>query len=353
MEPVKAMRLCIYSTSFFPSIGGTEKASWLLACEAHRNGHKVTIITETPADSWINPIPEIEVIRKPSFHRLRRTYRDHDILIINGGLSARAFLPAMYLPIKVVPLHAMITDGLRRSGSPKDWAGDQIRKLLALNADCHVGVSRFVLKAAGVEGWVIPNMIDPELLKWRDALGPADKEFDLIYAGRLERSKGLHELIEQLAELHTAGISTRLLICGDGSSSEDLRKLTKARKLSDFVQFDRADSPEQLARFYARSRSVVHTPLAKEGFGMTLIEGMAFGIPSVITNIPALPDTAGEAAWCLDTLQSENLKPVITSIQNEDETYRQKAEYAALRANQFTPAGVYQQWEQLFDELLM
>ncbi len=345
------MRLCIYSTSFYPSIGGTEKATWLLATEAAGAGHDVTIVTETPAQNWSNPEPDITVVRKPTFHRLRKVYHHSDVLVINGGLSARAFLPAMYTSVKVIPLHAMITDGLRKNGSLKDWVGDQVRRLLAMKADCHVGVSHYVLEAANVEGRVIPNMIDPELLNWRREKEPARKSYDLIFAGRLEKSKGVHLLIQQIAGLHEDGLPVSLLICGDGSARQELMHQVQESGLNELVHFRYSDTSGKLAGYYAESRAVVHTPVANEGFGMTLIEGMAFGIPSVITNIPALPDTAEETAWCLDELNPESLSKVVTSIKNEDREYQQKAARARERAEQFTPQSVYRHWEDLFEEL--
>ena len=344
------MRLCIYSTSFYPGIGGTEKATWLLACESFKAGHEVTIVTETPPRSWKNPEPSIAIVRQPGFKFLRKLYHRQDVLVINGGLSARAFLPAMFTGMKVIPLHAMITDGMRGNASLKDRMGDQVRRLLAIKADCHVGVSRFVLEAAGVEGMVIPNMIDPELMKWRELFRDTPKQFDLIYAGRLERSKGVHIILNQLARLKQSGTDVSLLICGEGSEKENLQNQVESHGITNKIRFELAESPKKLAELYSKSRAVIHTPLAKEGFGMTLIEGMAFGLPSVITNVPALPDTAGEAGWCMDTMSSEYLKPIIESIQKEDEHYLQKSREAELRAEQFTPEQTYQSWEEVFRE---
>ena len=345
------MRIGIYSTSFYPSLGGTEKATWLLAGQAVRAGYEVTILTRTPADNWTNPEPRIRILRNPGWNRLAREYRKLDALVINGGLSARAFLPSVFSDVRVIPLHAMITDGMRGGTGLRDRLGDHIRSVMARQAHRHVGVSPLVLEAAGVEGEVIPNMIDPELLQYRSVLQEESQIYDLIYAGRLEQSKGIHRLLEVLAQLSEAGTDARLLICGDGGYKSTLREMAKSMGIEELVDFKLAGTAQELARAYARSKAVVHTPLAYEGFGMSLIEGMAFGLPSVINAMPALPWTQGGAGWQLEELTTDRLRPVIQSIQNRDEEYRAKSKKAAAKAEAFLPEQVFGQWQELFQTL--
>lgn len=113
----------------------------------------------------------------------------------------------------------------------------------------------------------------------------------VLYVGRLERSKGVGDLVEAFASAVTSFPALRLVIVGGGKKAygEELKKLVRSRGLEGAVTFtgrvDRAD----LCELLAASRALV-LPSLMEGFGITLIEAMAAGKPCVATWVGAVPE---------------------------------------------------------------
>src|SRR5204862_2157802 len=58
-------------------------------------------------------------------------------------------------------------------------------------------------------------------------------------------------------------------------------------------------SPERLAQLYAGAAALVH-PARDEGFGLTVLEGMATGTPVIAVRNAAIEELAGEVALIVD-----------------------------------------------------
>lgn len=163
---------------------------------------------------------------------------------------------------------------------------------------------------------VVPNGVDssgfvPAGAKAR-ADGPAERP--LLFVGRVSPEKGVHVLLRAFNRVREAFPETRLLIAGPycplprdfivglsddphvaalGRLYQDdymahLRTLLNGH-LSDGVTFLGALPHAEMARTYA-SASVVINPALSEAFGMSLVEGMATGIPVVASRVGGMPE---------------------------------------------------------------
>lgn len=127
------------------------------------------------------------------------------------------------------------------------------------------------------------------------------------FAGRLDAAKGVDVLLRALA----LDESLRARVCGDGPERAGLEALAQTLGVSDRVEILGAVEPERLPAFY-RSLDVLAVPSLTttswvEQFGRVALEGMACGIPVVVSDSGALPEVVGEAALVVPEGQPADL----------------------------------------------
>lgn len=129
-----------------------------------------------------------------------------------------------------------------------------------------VDVDRF----AGAEPF--PDLVDPD-------------RPTLLFVGRLERRKGLEELVRSFVRLKAERPALRLLVVGDGPERARCQELLPATLRADALFLGQVPH-EDLPRFYASADVFVAPALGGESFGIVLLEAMAAGLPVVATTIP-------------------------------------------------------------------
>ncbi|MCV7005317.1 glycosyltransferase family 4 protein [Mycobacterium gordonae] len=133
---------------------------------------------------------------------------------------------------------------------------------------------------------VIRNGIDAA--RWPFAARrPRKSPAELLYVGRLEYEKGVHDAIAALPKIRRNHPGTTLTIAGDGTQQdwliEQARKY-KVRKATHFVGHLHHD--ELLAALHRADAAVL--PSHYEPFGLAALEAAAAGIPLVTSNTGGL-----------------------------------------------------------------
>lgn len=216
------------------------------------------------------------------------------------------------------------TVGTFHAWSDRDRAYSLARPLLrrvALGLDARVAVSpaacSYHAHALGLDERafvVIPNAVDVARFADAEPISGAMPP-TLLFVGRLERRKGLEQLIRALIILKSERPDVRLLVVGEGPERDRCQALIPARLRSDVVFLGRVEQ-DDLPRFYKSADIFVSPALGGESFGIVLIEAMAAGTPVVASDIPGYravlrdglhgrlvpPDAPRELAAALATL---------------------------------------------------
>lgn len=100
---------------------------------------------------------------------------------------------------------------------------------------------------------------------------------NVIVVGRLEREKGLFDLIDIIKKVNDLDKSITFTICGDGSLRNDLVNYVKELGLSKCVKFKGNLSSIQLRKEYEKSSLFLMTSY-EESFGLVLLEAMSYGL---------------------------------------------------------------------------
>jgi glycosyltransferase involved in cell wall biosynthesis len=112
----------------------------------------------------------------------------------------------------------------------------------------------------------------------------------LFTARRLEPRMGVDHLIEALSLLDDEVV---LAVAGDGSLREDLARRVDLLGLTSRVRLLGKVSEEDLRGLYAAADLFVLPTIAYEGFGMSTVEALAAGTPTIGTAIGATPEIVG------------------------------------------------------------
>jgi len=112
----------------------------------------------------------------------------------------------------------------------------------------------------------------------------------LVHLGRLMRYKSVEVAVRTLARVRALLPQARLAIAGDGPEGPRLQRLARRLGISEAVDFLGYLSHDDKVRLLWESH-VLLNPSPKEGWGLTVIEANACGVPVVASRRPGLVDS--------------------------------------------------------------
>lgn len=248
----------------------------------------------------------------------------------------------------------------------KTFGRSEIRRMLSL-ADHVVCISDFLAEDLGArlrracgrreyESLVkkiapIPNGVDLEMFhpggERESALAPPV----VIFVGRVQPVKGPHLLLEAAKQLQQSGRRINVRIVGSQAFTaeapltpyeESLREM--AAPLGESVQFQPFVTRHEIAGEYRKADIFCMPSVWHEPFGMTLLEGMATGLPTVATRRGAIPDTGGAALQYFEPTKVGELTAILAGLVDDVAARREWGQKARRRAEEFS-------WDRHYNEL--
>ena len=324
-----------FVTTFYPphNFGGDGIAVQRLARALARRGHRVTVIYDADAYDLLAPAaappaepePEgVEVVAlrsrlgglspilthqlgRPIVHRRRLAelldrgdfdvVNFHNISLVGGPgiLSCGGSALKVYLAHEhwlVCPTHVLWRDDrepcpgkrcfrctLRHRRPPQLYRYTGLLERRLHEVDVFVALSEFSRAKHEEFGFPRPMEVLPAFLPElpEDTMveggAPPHPRPYLLFAGRLERLKGLDDVLPAFADPQSP---IDLLVAGDGRHGPTLRSLAGA---GERVRFLGQLTGMELARYYRHALAVLSPSLGFETFGLTLIEAFRQGTP--------------------------------------------------------------------------
>lgn len=323
------MRICFISRRFFPAISGMSIYAQNYLHELVKLGHDVVMISQYRNDEVgtkiygggpPGPVEGVEVIGLES----------HGEQLVNSGQAAdfesdinamveTALAAHAVKPFDIVHAQYAYPNGLaaieisRRTGIPNTisiqggdghWVGlccqthqQAIRAVFNYANELIIGSSSFADEVHENHGvplerfTIIPGAINSDHFSPRlnRMLGDIDTPTKLLYHGRVDRRKGVLELIEAVRLLKKSGRNLQLCISGIGPDLDAAKALTKSMDLNDVIEFTGYVSYDDVPGVY-RSADIFVSPTWSEGFSNTILEAMASGLPVVAARAVGVVD---------------------------------------------------------------
>lgn len=166
-------------------------------------------------------------------------------------------------------------------------------KIIAVSGEIKEDLSRYGIRESRIE--VIPNAVKTDIdqnvflenrRNSRQFYGFSDKDFVLGYVGRLSQEKGVKDLIEASWMMINSRVPVKVLILGEGPQKKELVDIVKKWRIESAVVFAGfKDDVEKLLP----AMDVFVLPSLTEGTPMSLLEAMAYGIPTIASAVGGIP----------------------------------------------------------------
>jgi glycogen synthase len=155
---------------------------------------------------------------------------------------------------------------------------------------------------------------------------------ELLYVGRLEYEKGVHEAIAALPRIRRAHPGTTLTIAGDGTQLDWLVEQARKHRVLKATRFvGRLDHDELLAALHRADAAVL--PSHYEPFGLAALEAAAAGTPLVTSNIGGLGEAVinGETGMSCPPRDVAQLAKAVRAVLDDPAAAQRRARAARER----------------------
>ncbi|MCC6818851.1 MAG: glycosyltransferase family 4 protein [Bacteroidia bacterium] len=271
------MKILVYSSVFYPAIGGIENHTLFLVREFVDQGHQFKLVTEQTQDPN-KPLDAIEVVHASDKWRQLQLFFWSDLVYMPNitlkGVWLFAFNPFKKWVISHNDFHLMYSNDLKT----------KFKNFLIKRASGNISVSQSVADFLKVPSKVIYNCYNNDLFKlYPDEL----RVYDFAFVGRLVSQKGCELLIDACAEIE---LNYTLNIIGDGFEMEALKAKVSQLGLNLKIHFLGFKQNEDLARLLNQHHTMIVPSLDVEGFGIVALEGMACGCHMIVSNAGGLSE---------------------------------------------------------------
>lgn len=397
----RPLRFCMVTTFYPPySFGGDAVFVERLSHELAARGHEVDVVhcadafhvlggntggqavlehprirvhtLKSPA-GWVWPLA-MQQTGGPAFHagKLRALLeRDYDVIhyhnvsliggpdVLRYGRAVKLYTMHEYW--LVCPMHVLFRDNrapciephcfrctLAHRRLPQFWRATRKLKDAVRHVDVFLALSKFSIemhRARGLEGdlrLLPPFARRPEPVD--EPAGPPAPYF--LFAGRLERLKGLHTLIPDFLRYSPA----ELWIAGTGSQEAELRRLAAGQPR---VRFLGHVAQPRLAELYRRALAVIVPSLCYEGFPLVVAEALSEGVPLVARRLGSLPELVEDTGAGLAYSNSDELASALRILLEEPDVRRRMGTTAKqVYERDLTPEAHLERYFLIIEELL-
>lgn len=140
----------------------------------------------------------------------------------------------------------------------------------------------------------------------------------LLYVGQIEKTKNVEGLVRAYSRNRTALGGCDLILVGKtGNAYETVMKTISELDLGGTVRHLGYVPEEDLPCLFTLAKALVFPSLV-EGFGLVLLEAMAYGVPVIASNAGSLPEVAGDAAVLVPPGDERALSNAMARVVRDD-----------------------------------
>lgn len=132
---------------------------------------------------------------------------------------------------------------------------------------------------------------------------------NILFVGRLEKAKGIYDLLDALVEINKLNIDYRIDVIGGGVEIDNINIHVKNNRLrNNVIIHGLINNKEVLSEFYKKTDIFV-MPSHHEGFPRVLYEAMTYGASILTTFVGSIDSTMKDEYNCLE-IKSKNYNSI-------------------------------------------
>ena len=288
-----------------PEAGGAELHLFEILRRAVRDGDRAVWLAERfPGAPEEDRLEGIEIHRAGSWYNAhlalgalyRRRFRRERFDLVVEDINKVPFFAPLYAtaPVLAVVPHLFGSTAFHEASAPVAafvWAHESLiptvyrkSRFLAISESTRDDLARRGIARDRID--VVRCGLNQE--DYAVTVPPeARVEPEIVFLGRLRRYKGAQHAIRALPGILAAVPGARLSIVGDGPYRPELERLAKQLGVADRISFKGAVRQAEKVAALNRAQVAVN-PSPKEGWGLTVIEANACGVPVVASRSPGL-----------------------------------------------------------------
>lgn len=341
--------------------GGTERVCSIIADELSHIGYDVSILSITGGDNpffplsknieteSLFPMPGRTLYRTPAIIYKLRSYlkkESIDTLVVVETMSVLFTLPAIQgLSIKHIcweHFHFNVDLGKRSRGLA--------RQLAARHCDAVVTLTKkdkeYWLQGTKHKSQII-SIPNPSPYKTQKCKKRQESKI-VLAVGRLTHPKGFDLLIQAWAKVAKEKCDWQLIIVGEGEDRQLLTELINEYQLNSKVNL--VGTVNNIEDYYKKS-DIFCLSSRYEGFGMVLIEALAFGLPIVSFDCELGPAEILEdtGAVLVPLSNIELLADALIKVMDNEEQRETISLRSIEKSKVYQPKAIISDWIQLIE----
>ena len=365
------MKIGFMANYFYPATGGMEELTFSIARELVKRGHEVHVFTSDRKDG--KKFLKEEVVEGVQFHRSRLWFKFKYYLKFNPGIAFKhlkydldvlhvqslgfifqdfgVVLRKIFFKTKLIntphgPFMALDMYPWWQKILRKIYVAFEypINKLYDLGIQVNPSQYKWMKKYGFCNVKFIPNSIPASVFDKVEGnfMDNLKKEFVISYIGRVQKYKGLRDVVRVLPEL-----DVKFLVMGgevDGEY-EELRRIARELRVEDkLIIAGRVSEEEKLQGLDCSQIFVL--PSEWEAFGIVLIEAMARGCALISTKTEGGKFVVGpKEGRVYDYKDLDGLKKCILELMKDCEEIKK---HNVLKAREYLVSNVVSEFERVY-----
>jgi glycosyltransferase involved in cell wall biosynthesis len=159
---------------------------------------------------------------------------------------------------------------------------------------------------------IIPNAVKIPKIKLKYIKNNKKKKFRLLFLSRMDKKKGIEEILRAWKCLEKKYLDWELLLCGhDNKYKSEMINLASDLKLKKVLWYSYVAGKDK-ERMYLSSDLFI-LPSYSENFGLVVAEALAHGLPVITTKkTPWISLNKNKCGWCVDL----TVKKLVQTLEN-------------------------------------
>lgn len=337
-----------------PPEGGMANQTRQLAEQLESEGAVVTLVRSNPPcrPSWVGRVRYFRAVARllPYVVRLWRATANAEVVHVMANSGWAWYLCAT--PAILVACMRGVPSVVNYHGGEAQWFLERSgRIVLAILgwASALAVPSAFlqqVFRRSGVGSDVVPNIVDPE--RFSPAAELVSRPH-IVVPRNLEPIYDVPTALRAFARVRAQLPAARLTVAGSGPERLALQRQAANLGIAEAVDFCGRLSREEMAALY-RSARVVLNPSRVDNMPISVLEGMASGVPVISTNVGGVPFIVRDGVNALLVAPGDDAGMAAAALRVlEEPALAQRLRNAALKeVEQYTWPQVKHRWASVY-----